>query len=84
MGSEGAVSILFAKELRGGKGGERRRELVEEYSRRFANPYLAAQRGYIDEVIEARLTRPKVIQAFRFLQNKHAPRIDKKHGNIPL
>ncbi len=85
MGPEGAVNILFAKEIKKAADHEkRRRELVDEYTKQFANPYLAAQRGYIDEVIEARKTRPKLIRAFAFLRNKKADIPRKKHGNIPL
>ncbi|MDE2292037.1 MAG: acyl-CoA carboxylase subunit beta, partial [Elusimicrobia bacterium] len=85
MGPQGAVNILFAREIRkAAKPEERRKELVDEYTKQFANPYLAASRGYIDEVIEARRTRAKVINAFRLLRNKRVPRPRKKHGNIPL
>ena len=59
-------------------------ELVEDYQNRFANPYVAAQRGYVDDVIEPRLTRPKVIRALRMLENKTDTMPRKKHGNIPL
>ncbi|MBI3300259.1 MAG: acyl-CoA carboxylase subunit beta [Elusimicrobia bacterium] len=85
MGPQGAVSILFAREIRrAAKPEERRKELVDDYTKQFANPYLAAQRGYIDEVIEARKTRGKIVNAFRFLRGKKAAKSPKKHGNIPL
>ncbi|MFH1724282.1 MAG: acyl-CoA carboxylase subunit beta [Elusimicrobiota bacterium] len=85
MGSQGAVNILFARDIRkAADPGRRRQELVDHYTRQFANPYLAASRGYIDEVIDARATRPKVIRAFEFLRDKRTPRVEKKHGNIPL
>ncbi len=85
MGPQGAVDILFGKEIRkAADPAKRRAELIEEYTRNFANPYLAAQRGYIDEVIPAARTRPKLITAFGFLKNKRVDSPKKKHGNIPL
>jgi acetyl-CoA carboxylase carboxyltransferase component len=85
MGPQGAVNILFAREIKkAAKPEKRREELLEEYRTKFANPLLAAQRGYIDEVIEPKTTRPKLIAALRFLKNKKVQRIEKKHGNIPL
>jgi acetyl-CoA carboxylase carboxyltransferase component len=85
MGPQGAVNILFAKEIKKAADKQKRREeLVDDYTKQFANPYLAAQRGYIDEVIEARKTRPKLIRAFEFLRNKKVDAPKKKHGNIPL
>jgi acetyl-CoA carboxylase carboxyltransferase component len=62
----------------------RRAELVAEYSERFANPFAAARRGYIDNVIEPRETRPRLINALNMLQNKRDHNPPKKHGNIPL
>ena len=58
--------------------------MVAEYVAKFASPFQAAKRGYVDEVIEARKTRPKIIRAFRFLKGKKVSRLPKKHGNIPL
>ena len=85
MGPQGAVNILFAKEIKKATDKEARRgELVDEYTKKFANPFLAAQRGYIDEVIEAKKTRPKLIRAFEFLRTKKVEAPKKKHGNIPL
>jgi acetyl-CoA carboxylase carboxyltransferase component len=85
MGPQGAVNILFARDIKASKDPEKRRaELLEEYRRKFANPLLAAQRGYIDEVIEPKTTRRKLIAALQFLKNKKVARIEKKHGNIPL
>ncbi len=85
MGPQGAVSILYKAELKAAKDPEKRRaELVQEYVEKFASPFQAAKRGYIDEVIEARKTRPKVIRAFKFLKGKKVARLPKKHGNIPL
>jgi propionyl-CoA carboxylase beta chain len=85
MGPDGAVSIIFRKELEKAKDpGKRKDELVEEYREKFANPYVAAQRGYIDDVIEPRETRARLINALEMLQNKRDSNPAKKHGNIPL
>ena len=85
MGPEGAVNIVYRRELGGASDPERvRKEKVEEFRERFANPYVAAERGYIDAVIEPRLTRPQVIAALRMLENKRDTNPKKKHGNIPL
>jgi propionyl-CoA carboxylase beta chain len=85
MGPEGAVNIIFRKELEKAKDkAKRREELVEEYREKFANPYVAAERGYIDDVIEPRETRPRLINALEMLSNKRDSNPAKKHGNIPL
>ena len=85
MGPEGAVNIIFRKELEKAKDkAKRRAELVEEYREKFANPYVAAERGYIDDVIEPRETRPRLINALEMLNNKRDSNPAKKHGNIPL
>ena len=85
MGPQGAVNILHKAELAKAADPEKRRaELVQEYVAKFASPYQAAKHGYIDEVIEARQTRPKVIRALRFLKGKKVASLPKKHGNIPL
>jgi propionyl-CoA carboxylase beta chain len=63
---------------------ESRQEKIEEYRERFANPFVAAERGYVDDVIEPRETRRKVIRALRMLANKGDTMPRKKHGNIPL
>jgi acetyl-CoA carboxylase carboxyltransferase component len=85
MGPEGAVNIIFRKELAEAKNPEKRRqELVAEYREKFANPYIAASRGYIDDVIEPRMTRPRLINALEMLSNKRDQNPAKKHGNIPL
>jgi propionyl-CoA carboxylase beta chain len=85
MGPEGAVSIVYRRELQKSEDGEKlRAEKVEEFRRRFANPYIAAERGYIDAVILPRDTRPKLIAALRMLANKRDTNPPKKHGNIPL
>ncbi len=83
MGSEGAVGVLFKKEI-AGKDEAFRQSKVAEFQEKFANPYIAAERGYIDEVIEPRYTRPKLIRALSLLQNKRETNPAKKHGNIPL
>ena len=79
MGAEGAVNILYRRE-----DPESRQQRIEEYKDRFASPFSAAERGFIDDVIEPRQTRPKLIRAFRMLENKTDTMPRKKHGNIPL
>jgi propionyl-CoA carboxylase beta chain len=77
MGAEGAVNILY-------RGAEDREAKVAEYRDKFANPYIAAERGYVDEIIEPRFTRRKLITAFAMLRNKRDANPPKKHGNIPV
>jgi acetyl-CoA carboxylase carboxyltransferase component len=85
MGPEGAVNIVFRKEIEGAEDKEARRaELISEYERKFANPYIAAERGYVDDVIEPAETRPRLIQALRMLATKREAVPARKHGNIPL
>src|SRR6266487_3373727 len=85
MGPEGAVNIVFRKELDEAADADARRgELVAEYRDQFANPYVAAERGYVDEVIEPRRTRPVLIDALETALTKREPRPRRKHGNIPL
>ncbi len=85
MGSEGAVNIIFRKELaRTDDPDTRKAELVAGYREQFANPYVAAARGFIDDVIEPRETRPQLINALQMLQHKRDENPPKKHGNIPL
>jgi propionyl-CoA carboxylase beta chain len=85
MGPEGAVNIVYRRELeKAGKPEELREEKVREFRERFANPYVAAERGYIDEVIQPRQTRLKLISALRMLADKADQNPPKKHGNIPL
>jgi len=85
MGPDGAVSIVFRKELAEADNAEKRKEeLVAEYRQKFANPYIAASRGYIDDVIEPRETRPRLINALETLTNKRDTNPSKKHGCIPL
>lgn len=85
MGPDGAVSIIFRKELDKAKDPVKRKaELVAEYREKFANPYIAAERGYLDDVIEPKETRPRLINALEMLSNKRDGNPAKKHGNIPL
>jgi propionyl-CoA carboxylase beta chain len=87
MGPEGAVNIVYKREIEGASEGERerlRREKIAEFRARFANPYIAAERGYIDAVIEPHETRTRLIAALRALENKRDTNPKKKHGNIPL
>lgn len=85
MGPDGAVNIIFRKELEKAKDPvNRKAELVAEYREKFASPYVAAERGYIDDVIEPKETRPRLINALEMLSNKRDSSPAKKHGNIPL
>jgi propionyl-CoA carboxylase beta chain len=85
MGPDGAVNIVFRKELDKAKDPVKRKaELVAEYREKFANPYIAAERGYLDDVIEPKETRPRLINALEMLSNKRDANPAKKHGNIPL
>jgi propionyl-CoA carboxylase beta chain len=85
MGPEGAVNIVFHRELEAAADpATRRRELVSEYTERFANPYIAAERGYIDDVIEPGRTRGELIRALRIALRKERRRNPRWHGNIPL
>ncbi len=85
MGPEGAVNIIFRRELAEAEDPEaKRRELVQQYREQFAHPYIAAGRGYIDDVIEPHETRPRLINGLEMLQNKRDSNPPKKHGNIPL
>ncbi|WP_276366888.1 acyl-CoA carboxylase subunit beta [Chryseolinea sp. H1M3-3] len=85
MGAKGAAEIIFKKEIsEAANPSEKLNEKVDEYTRKFANPYRAAHRGYIDEVIYPDETRQKLIRAFKMLENKVAKLPRKKHGNIPL
>src|SRR5690348_15764422 len=85
MGPEGAVNIVYRRELAAAKDqGAVRRQKTEEFRERFANPFVAAERGYVDDVIEPHETRPRVVRAFRMLETKVDTMPRKKHGNIPL
>ncbi len=87
MGPEGAVNIVYKREIESAPEAERERlreQKIAEFRARFANPYIAAERGYIDAVIEPHETRPRLIVALRALENKRDSNPKKKHGNIPL
>jgi len=85
MGPEGAVQIIFRKEIDSAKDPKAREaELVQEYRAKFANPYIAARMGYLDDIVEPPETRPRVVNAFAMLRSKRETRPPKKHGNIPL
>ena len=85
MGPEGAVNIVFRKELEEADDPDARRaELIADYRERFADPYTAAERGYVDDVIEPRRTRPVLVDALETSLTKREPRPPRKHGNIPL
>jgi propionyl-CoA carboxylase beta chain len=85
MGAEGAVNILYRNELKSAADPERyRAEKVAEFRAKFASPFVAAQRGFIDEIIEPRLTRRKLVTGLRMLANKRDTNPPRKHGNIPL
>jgi propionyl-CoA carboxylase beta chain len=85
MGPDGAVNIIFRKDLEKAEDRvQRKAELVAEYREKFASPYVAAERGYIDDVIEPKETRPRLINALEMLSNKRDSNPAKKHGNIPL
>jgi propionyl-CoA carboxylase beta chain len=85
MGPEGAVNIVFRKELEAAEEPDARRaELIEDYKERFANPYTAAERGYVDDVILPRRTRPALIRALELTLTKRVETPRRKHGNIPL
>jgi acetyl-CoA carboxylase carboxyltransferase component len=85
MGPEGAINIIFRKEIAAAKNSaEKRVELVREYREKFSNPYIAAQKAYIDDVIEPAHTRPRLISALEMLITKREPRPSKKHANVPL
>jgi propionyl-CoA carboxylase beta chain len=85
MGPEGAVNIIYRRDIaQSPTPDDRRAKLIADYKAHFANPYAAAERGYIDDVIEPRQTRPKLIKALRTLQTKRVAQPKRKHGNIPL
>jgi len=85
MGPEGAVEIIYRRELQAAPDAPaRKKELADEYRETFANPYIAASRGYIDDIIEPRETRARLINALQVFQNKRDENPPKKHGNIPL
>jgi len=85
MGPDGAVNIIYRDEIKNAENPEeRRQQLIAEYKDRFANPYVAASKGYIDDVIDPRETRPALIKALEMLRTKVESLPHKKHGNIPL
>jgi propionyl-CoA carboxylase beta chain len=85
MGPDGAVTIIYRREIERAEDPEAaRKDLVQQYKDKFANPYVAAAQGYIDDVIDPRETRPKIIRALEMLRGKTAEAPPKKHGNIPL
>jgi propionyl-CoA carboxylase beta chain len=83
MGAEGAVNIVYRRELAGGNGEVRARK-ISEFNDRFASPFVAAEYGFIDDVIEPRETRIRLIRSLRTLETKVDTMPKKKHGNIPL
>ena len=85
MGAEGAVGVLYRREINSAEDQEAaRRARMVEFEEKFAHPYVAAERGFIDEIIEPAHTRPKLIRALTLLENKRDMNPPKKHGNIPL
>jgi len=86
MGPEGAVNILYRRDLEeaGAEAPRVRAEKVAEYREKFSNPYIAAERGFVDAIIEPRRTRPEIVRALRQLGSKRASVPPKKHGNLPL
>ncbi len=84
MGPEGAVNIVYKRDLAQASPAALREARIAEFREKFANPYIACEKGYLDEVIEPRWTRPKLIRALRMLDNKRDKNPPKKHGNIPL
>jgi propionyl-CoA carboxylase beta chain len=85
MGAEGAVNVVYRREITAAADPEAaRKQKIEEFRHRFASPFIAAEQGFVDDVIEPRQTRPKLIRALRMLENKVATMPKKKHGNIPL
>ena len=85
MGPEGACSIIFKHDITGSKAPEKKRaELAEMYRKKFANPYIAVSKGYIDDVIEPKETRERLISALKSIYRKREERPRRKHGNIPL
>jgi len=85
MGAEGAVPIIFKREIDKAEDPKKiRQELMNEYEEKFSNPYRAAELGYIDEVIRPEQTRSKLIVALEMLKNKVDSNPPKKHGNMPL
>ena len=85
MGPQGAVSVIYKREIaKAANPKQRSEQLIEEYREQFANPYYAAERGYVDDVIEPRQTRAALIGALRMARDKQVRTPQRKHGNIPL
>lgn len=85
MGPEGAVNIVNRRDIEAAEDKEeRRRELVDQYRQKFANPYIAAARGWVDEVIDPRHTRIYLLKGLEMLREKRDQRPMKKHSNLPL
>jgi propionyl-CoA carboxylase beta chain len=85
MGAEGAVKTIFRRDIAAAADkSAKTKELIDSYTERFANPYIAAQYGYVDDVIEARKTRAAIATALDMLRGKRVERPKRKHGNIPL
>jgi propionyl-CoA carboxylase beta chain len=85
MGAQGAVNVVFRRDLSASDDPDaRRQELITDYERRFNNPYRAAELGLVDEVIEPSQTRPRLIRSLEMLRTKRESLPSKKHGNIPL
>jgi acetyl-CoA carboxylase carboxyltransferase component len=85
MGPQAAVNVIFKREIAAAKDPAKRvEELVEDYKEKFANPYIAAERGFLDDVIEPQDTRPTLIRSLHLLKDKQAERPRRRHGNIPL
>jgi acetyl-CoA carboxylase carboxyltransferase component len=85
MGPDGAVNVIHREEIADSSDPDTtRQKLIAEYRAKYANPYVAASRGYVDDIIEPRFTRARVISALEMLQNKRDSLPPKKHGNMPL
>jgi len=85
LGAEGAVNILYKKKLAAApEPSEERKRLVDEYRKQFNNPYYAAKAGYVDDIIEPRETRPKIIASLAALRDKFSSAPPRKHGNMPV
>ena len=85
MGADGAVNIAFKRKIKEAADAEQMRvQCKSEYEQRFLNPYVAAARGFVNEVITPEETRQKLLKALKLLRNKQVPPMPKKHGNIPL
>ncbi len=85
MGAEGAANIIFRKEIEEATDPmEKKAQLISDYKNRFATPYMAAERGFVDQVIEPRRTRPTLIKALELLATKEESKLYRKHGNIPF